>query len=353
MSVGLIMTGIFNIAFGYASSVLWFAIFCGLNGCFQGWGSMPCMKLLTHWYSQKERGTWWGLWNSSHNVGGAIIPLVVGVCAQIFGWRYGMFIPGLLCIGVGGFLLFTLRDTPESLGLPPIEKHRNDYPEGSQSQEEHLSFKEILYKYIINNSYIWILAFAYFFVYVIRGAVNDWSTVFLRETRGYSLVASTASIFWFEVGGLVGSFVAGWASDKIFGGRRGPINILFSLSVIVALVGLWMAPPGNLVLDYTLIFLIGFLIFGPQMLIGIAAVELAHKRAAASANGFVGWIAYLGQAAAGYPLGKAMEVWGWQGFFVTLTVCGGLAVLLLVPLWSIKTNPKYAAVEANEEKQTA
>lgn len=353
MSVGLIMTGIFNIAFGYASSVLWFAIFCGLNGCFQGWGSMPCMKLLTHWYSQKERGTWWGLWNSSHNVGGAIIPLVVGVCAQLFGWRYGMLIPGLLCIGVGGFLLFTLRDTPQTLGLPPIEKFRNDYPDSNRNQEESLSFKEILYKYIINNSYIWILAFAYFFVYVIRGAVNDWSTVFLRETRGYSIVAATASIFWFEIGGLIGSFVAGWASDKIFGGRRGPINILFSLSVIVALVALWVAPPGNIVLDYTLIFLIGFLIFGPQMLIGIAAVEVAHKRAAASANGFVGWIAYLGQAAAGYPLGKAMEVWGWQGFFVTLTICGVLAVLLLVPLWSIKTNPKYTTPQPSEEKQAA
>ena len=123
------------------------------------------------------------------------------------------------------------------------------------------------------------------------------------------------------------------------------MNIIFSLGVIVAIGALWMAPAGYVVLDYSLIFLIGFLIFGPQMLIGIAAVELSHKKAAGSANGFVGWIAYLGQAAAGYPLGKAMEIWGWQGFFVTLGICGGIAVLLLAPLWSIKTNPKYAAVE--------
>jgi OPA family sugar phosphate sensor protein UhpC-like MFS transporter len=341
MSIGLICTGVLNILFGASSSILWFAIFWGLNGWFQGWGWPPCAKLLTHWYSQKERGTWWGMWNSSHNVGGAIIPIVVGVSAQLLGWRFGMYIPGLMCIAVGVFIFYTLRDTPQSLGLPPIEKFKNDATAPVKVGEENLSMKEMLFKYVLNNYYIWVLAIAYFFVYVIRGAVNDWSALFLMETRGYSLVTANASIVWFEVGGLIGSLVAGWASDKIFSGRRGPINVLFSLGVIGALAGLWFMPVGYLVFDYALIFIIGFLIFGPQMLIGIAAAELSHKKAAGSATGFIGWVAYLGQAAAGYPLSKATEWWGWEGCFLVLVLCGIMTVLLLSPLWSIKTNPKY------------
>jgi OPA family sugar phosphate sensor protein UhpC-like MFS transporter len=43
---------------------------------FQGWGWPPCARLLTHWYSRNERGFWWGCWNMSINIGGAIIPLI-------------------------------------------------------------------------------------------------------------------------------------------------------------------------------------------------------------------------------------------------------------------------------------
>ncbi|HUD01156.1 MAG TPA: phosphoglycerate transporter protein PgtP [Rhabdochlamydiaceae bacterium] len=347
MSIGLMLTGVLNMLFGATSSFWLFAVFWGLNGLFQGWGWPPVAKLLTHWYSQKERGTWWGTWNSSHNVGGAVIPLLVGVVAQAFGWRFGMYVPGLLCIGVGLFVLFCLRDTPASLGLPPIEKFRNDHP-ASKPLAEDITLKELLFKYVINNGYIWLLGIAYFFVYVIRGAFNDWTPLFLMETRGYKLVAANASIVWFELGGLVGNIAAGWASDKIFKGRRGPINVIFSLAVIGAIVALWAMPPGFIIVDYALIFMIGFLIFGPQMLIGVAAAELSHKKAAGAATGFIGLIAYCGMATAGYPLMKIMESTDWGGFFVTLAICGVVSVLLLIPMWAIKSNPKFIM----EEKPT-
>jgi OPA family sugar phosphate sensor protein UhpC-like MFS transporter len=344
MALGLILTGVLNITFGMASSLLFMAVFWGLNGLFQGWGWPPCATLLTHWYSQNERGTWWGLWNSSHNVGGAIIPIVIGFAAQFMGWRYGMYATGALCIVIGFFIFFCLRDTPASLGLPPIEKHRDDHPPTKQL-EENITLKQLLFKYVLNNGYMWLLGAAYFFVYVIRGAFNEWSPLFLIETRGYQLVTANASIIWFEMGGLVGSLAAGWASDKIFKGRRGPINILFAFAVIGAIAGLWMAPPGNLMLDYALIFAIGFLIFGPQMLIGVAAAELTHKKAAGAATGSIGFIAYLGFAAAGYPLTKIMEAMGWGGCFITLAACGVASVLLLLPMWSLKSNPKFLQEE--------
>ena len=59
MAFGLMLTGVFNIFFGLSSTLIMCAVFWGLNGWFQGWGWPPCARLLTHWYSQKERGTWW------------------------------------------------------------------------------------------------------------------------------------------------------------------------------------------------------------------------------------------------------------------------------------------------------
>jgi OPA family sugar phosphate sensor protein UhpC-like MFS transporter len=344
MAFGLILTGIFNICFGLTSSILFFAFFWGLNGIFQGWGWPPCARLLTHWYSQKERGTWWGVWNTSHSVGGALIPLLAAFCAYYWGWRFAMYVPGALCIVVGLFLMNRLRDTPQSLGLPSIEKFRNDYPSyiKNDSEERELSVKEILFSYVLNNKFIWLLAISYFFVYVIRTAINDWSVLFLVENKGYSLLAAGACVCWFEIGGIFGSLFAGWASDKIFKGRRIPVCILFSFAVVFVLAALWMTPAMSVFLDSALMFLVGFFIFGPQMLIGMAPAELSHKKAAATATGFVGWVAYIGAASAGYPLGKMTQEWGWYGFFFVLGICGFISVALLLPMWKIRSSPKYA-----------
>lgn len=348
MAFGLILTGIFNIFFGLSSSIFFFAIFWGLNGWFQGWGWPPCARLLTHWYSQKERGTWWGFWNTSHSVGGALIPIIAALCAQYLGWRYALYLPGAFCILVGLFVLNRLRDTPQSLGLPSIEKYKDDFlveTPGEKGQE--LSIKQILFKYVLSNRYIWVLAVAYFFVYVIRMALFGWTVLYLVETKNYSLIGAGACVSWFEIGGIFGSLAAGWASDKIFGGRRVPITVLFCIALLASIGILW-AVPCSMVFVSLLMFVIGFFIFGPQMLIGMAPAELSSKKAAGSATGFVGLFAYLGAATAGYPLGKMTQEYGWQGFFITITVCGIVAVGLLLPLWSVKSNPKL--VKEREEE---
>ncbi len=257
-----------------------------------------------------------------------------------------MHVPGVLCILAGFYVINRLRDTPQSLGLPTIEKFKNDYPLKKEADETELTLKEILFKYVFKNRYIWLLAVSYFFVYIIRTAINDWSVLFLVETKGYSLLTAGTCAFWFEIGGAFGSLVAGFASDRIFRGRRGPINVLFSVGVIFAVAALWFSPPATPLLDFAIMFMIGFLIFGPQMLIGMAAVELSHKKAAGSATGFVGWVAYLGAATAGYPLGKLTQEFGWSGFFISLGVCGLISVALLSPLWSLKTNPRYLKEDA-------
>jgi OPA family sugar phosphate sensor protein UhpC-like MFS transporter len=341
MALGLMATGVFNILFGFSSSLVFLAIFWGLNGWFQGFGWPACAKLLTHWYSQSERGRWWSWWNTSHNLGGALIPLFVAFCAANFGWRVAMIAPGVLVIIGGLFLMNRLTDTPKALGLPPVEKFRNDYRSPpANTQGEELSAKQILFSYVLNNPYIWVLGITYFFVYLVRMAMNTWTVLYLVETKGYSQMGAGAVIFWFEIGGMFGSLVAGWASDKIFSANRGPVNALFCLFTTLAIYTFWITPGNQPLLDSLLIFTIGFFVFGPQMLIGVAAAELSHKRAAASATGFTGFIAYIGSAVAGYPLGILMKSFGWDGFFVALTGCAIVSFLLLFPLWGVKTAPE-------------
>lgn len=353
MAIGLMLTGVWNIFFGLSSSFWLFAVFWALNAGFQGWGWPACAKLLTHWYSQSERGRWWSVWNTSHNLGAAIIPIVAAFLINKLGWSYAMYVPGLGAIGYGFVLINRLRDTPQSLGLPSIEKHRKDFPDPKHIEKEkvRLSTKEILFTYVLKNWPIWLLAISYFFVYIIRTAINDWTQLYLVETHAYSLKLAAFCVCTFEIGGFFGSLASGWLSDQIFKGRRNPINILFSLGSVVSLFCLSIFGGHMIefwgyslpVFDMSFIFLSGFFIFGPQMLIGVAAAEISHKNAAGTATGFAGCFAYIGAAFAGGPLGLMIQHWGWSVFFTGCTISGILTAVVLMPIWSMKTNPKYMA----------
>ncbi len=346
MAMGLFLTGVINILFGMSSSLIVFSVFWGLNGWFQGFGWPPCSRFLTHWYSQSERGRWWSIWNISHNIGAFTIPWIAGFALQYWGWRYAMYVPGVICI-LGSFLLVNrLRDTPQSLGLPAIEKYRNDYAGTTKeevSHEHELTTKEILFEYVLKNKYIWMLGAAYFFIYFVRVGVSDWTALYLIEAKEYSRIGANGCVSLLEVGGFFGSLTAGWSSDRFFGAKRGPVNVLFGLALLGSITLFWLVPPAYPWVNSVAMFMIGFSIFGPQMLIGVAAAELSHKKASATANGFVGWIAYLGAATAGYPLGKLTEVLGWEGFFMGLMACCALAVIILLPMWGVHKRPQSAS----------
>lgn len=353
MAIGLMMTGVCNIFFGLSSSIIFFAIFWGLNGWFQGFGWPPCARFLTQWYSHSERGSWWSTWNVSHNVGGFLIPWIAGVALQYFGWRYAMYIPGVLCILAGFFLVNRLRDTPQSLGLPTIEKYRNDYHDkltSSGVSGDQLTTKSILIDYVLKNPYMWMLASAYFFVYAVRTGINDWTALFLVEAKGYSSIGANGCVSLFEVGGFFGSLAAGWSSDYLFGARRGPVNVIFAVGMLLTISLFWMIPEGFAILDSIAMFFIGFMIFGPQMMIGIAAAELLPKKAAATSTGFVGFFAYIGAACAGYPLGTITQNLGWEGFSIALIFCCLISVVLLAPLWSISVSKKPKEVPSEGAK---
>lgn len=341
IAAGLLITGCINILFGFCSSLIAFCTLWALNGWFQGLGAPSCAKLLLNWYRQRERGAWWSAWNTSHNIGSSSIGFVAAFVGQHFGWQWAMAVAGSVCILIAVFLLNRVRAQPQDAGLPSMEDFYQERPKQAKvKNEEKLSVKEILLEHVFTNKYIPLLAASYFFVYMIRLGMTGWMVVYLTEMKEYTVFGAAATFAWFEFGGFFGNLAAGWSSDKLFHGRRGPINVLFTLGAILAVYGLWVTPAGFFFWDSFYIFFSGFFIFGPQMMVGMAAAELVDKKAAATANGFVGFFGYAGAACAGAPLAHAVERWGWSGFFVTLTICGLIPLLLLLPTWFLTAKEK-------------
>ena len=214
---------------------------------------------------------------------------------------------------------------------------RNDVQETAKTNDKPAgSTWETLVNHVFTNKYIWLLGAAYFFVYFARTAMNDWTPMYLIETRNYSMLQANGMTTAIEIGGFFGNLAAGWASDRLFGARRGPVNIIFSLGIVLGVMLFTLVPVGAAWQEGMSLALIGFMIFGPQMLIGVAAVELAHKNAIATTSGFVSCISYLGAAVAGYPLGIIIQEFGWSGHFSTILIASIMAALFLLPMWAPK-----------------
>src|SRR5690606_9060813 len=175
--------------------------FWGLNGWFQAWGWPACCKQLNYWYAKSERGLWYGICSTSHNVGGALIPLLAVYLALQFNWRIAMLVPAGISIIMALILIERLRDVPRSLGLPSVEVYRGEKQScESENQTEHslLSVKEILFKQVLTNKLVWIMSISYFFVYVVRIAINDWTFIYLTEEKGVNDYLASWAVSAFE-----------------------------------------------------------------------------------------------------------------------------------------------------------
>jgi len=192
------------------------------------------------------------------------------------------------------------------------------------------TFKEIFYKYILHNKYLWYLAIANIFVYFIRYGVVSWAPTYLTAVKGFTKEGSRWAYFLYEWAGIPGMLVSGYLSDKVFKGHRAPPMLLFLTGVLVAVFIYWKNPPGNPLIDNICLVAIGFLIYGPVMMIGLQAADLVPRVATGTATGLTGLFGYLlGSASAGYVMGKLVDVFGWNGGFYALIVSCVLAFVFI------------------------
>lgn len=347
MSSGLLLSALVSILIGFAtesssaflgmSVISFFAIFWIINNIFQGMGQPPCSRLLTEWFSTKEIGKQWGIWNISHHAGAAIILNVGGFLVVYFdSWRAVFFVPAAFSLVYAFFLLNRLRDKPEDVGLPPIEEYHSETPsiseEKTDSDEDSTkeTAKEIFFKYILTNKLIWLVSVVNLFIYIVRIGILDWAPSFLKESRGLSILESTASTSAFEMAGIVGAIAAGWLSDSVFKGRRGRVSVIFMAMLVLSVLAILYVPSSNVYLMSTALFAAGFFVHGPMLLVAVAAVDFATKKAAATAVGLTGLFGYIGAFLANYGTGLISERWGWDYviYFYLASAFIGMGLLL-------------------------
>jgi len=314
-----------------------------LVGWFNGMGWPPCGRVMTHWFSIKERGTKMSVWNCAHNVGGALVGPMAAYGAVWFGsWFYGTAsdyyfligtyaFPAAVAVFIAILAYVMIRDTPQSQGLPSIEAYRNDYPKNySKKSEEVLSTREIFFKYVLNNRMLWFIAIANAFVYMVRYGCLDWAPTYLKASQGFDIKQAGWAYFAYEFAAIPGTLVCGWLSDKVFKGRRAITTNIFMVLVAVFIFLYWQFSASYTMVTVSLIG-IGFFIYGPVMLIGVQALDLAPKNAAGTAAGLTGFFGYFFGTAilANIVIGYVADSMGWNWTFIMLLAACALSILFV------------------------
>lgn len=335
MVAGLMLSVGANVFFGFSSTVLLLGIAWMINGWVQGMGFPPCCRLMTHWFPPQQLATKMSIWNTSHSIGAWVAVIFCGYVVS-FGWRWCFFGPAILCSIAGVILFILLRDTPSSVGLPEIKVDTGE--ETDREDRKSASYKAFVRKQVFMNPYIWLISFANFFVYILRFAVLDWGPTLLKEMKGFSLQHASWMVAGFEVAGLCGMLLAGWATDRVFKGRGARMCVFCMVGACVAMGLFWQANSPSFATNAALLGLAGFFIYGPQALIGIIAANLATNRASATAAGFTGLFGYASTLVSGWGLGLLVHDRGWDTAFAALLGVGAIGALLFIFAWPAKAH---------------
>jgi OPA family sugar phosphate sensor protein UhpC-like MFS transporter len=347
-ATGVLMSALINIGMGFSTALGVSVALWALNGWFQGFGAPAGVVAMTSWFSNRERGRFYGIWSTAHSIGEGLTFFVVAAIVAAFGWRSGFWAPGLACVAAAFGIYLLMQDRPRTLGLPAVNDWRGDRYDvnaGTRTAGTPASLLATQLS-ILRIPAVWVLALASANMYVTRYAINSWGVLYLQEARGYSLIQAGSLLTLSTLAGIGGCLAFGFLSDKVFHARRPPANLLFAAIEIAGLLLIFFGPANSIALSA------GFVLFGVGLagiltsLGGLFAVDICPKRVAGAAMGVIGIFSYLGAAiqenVSGHLIERGMTmvgdvrhydfgtvIWFWLGSSI-------LSLLLAASLWRVK-----------------
>lgn len=350
LTIGLIICVLTSLGLGFADklSIMFFgapegegfirgmvtvmAVFYIINQIFQGCGFAPCNHLMVSWIPPHELATKMSIWNVSHSVGAFVVAVI---CGYLTKWQLCFWVPAVISTFGVFFIIATLCDTPKSVGLPELPKVKGELDESDHKNKK--AFKRFLLEKVFMNPIIWVLAVTDLFVYIVRFAILDWGPQMLSDMGlPQSWTGWTVAIF--ELAGCAGMLCAGYISDKFFKSKSQRVCAIEMALVAICLVALHYVQDMNKPILFLVILAIaGFLIYGPQALLGVTASNHATKKAASSAVGIIGFMSYISTIITGVGFGLVADiVGGWHWIFITMGVLCVVGTVIIASIWAIK-----------------
>jgi sugar phosphate permease len=333
LAVGMFGSAALNVLFGLETAFYFLLFVWACNGYAQALGWTPTMRVTANWFPAIHRGHAIGLIGTGYQLGGALTFFIAGWAAERFGWRGALYLPAVLLVITGVHMLIFLRESPvrNEINNPSSRNER------SASKPATVRFRDNI-RLTLSNPGLWLVAVSLLLLDACRYGFTDWGVMQLKEVVGDSVSLAAFKNAVLPLGGMAGAYLSGWATDRFFASRRAPMIFFLLLTLGLLAVAYNSAIHAGLLLSVAVLFLVGFCIFGAQvLLVGTFPVDLARRGTAAAAVGFVNFMGYMGAAAGDKLTGHLAEEMGWKFAVLFWAGCAFLAAATIACLWKSST----------------
>ena len=313
LAIGMLGTAALNVLFGMGSALYFLIFVWACNGYAQSLGWTPCVRVVANWFPIHKRGKVIGLIGTGYQVTAVATFLVAGSAAEMFGWRGAMWVPAGIMVAAAVFMLLFLQERPPAQAG---EQDANDplQPSG-QTAPLNTPRNSVLENFLLTicNPALWLLGISLGLLNATRYGFLDWGLTHLKEVQetGVGMAALKYAVLPF--GAIAGSYGSGWATDRFFGSRRAPVTCVLLIALAVLSLVYDTVARTSVPATIVLLVLIGFCIYGPQvLLVGTAPADLARKGTSSAAVGFVNCMGYIGAASGDYFTGRSLVAYDWQ-----------------------------------------
>lgn len=339
MLIGATGTVAVNLLFGAASflGLLWlFALLWGLNGYLQSFGAPGFIKINSAWFSEKQRGTFAGIFGCMINLGrllaNKLLPALLAGFLLVhlwtvppLHWRWLFWIPAGIAAGVAVILAIFVKDTPEEAGFRNLFAGEADHADEDPREKIRTVFHQVF-----TNRAVWIIALAYSCTGAVRQSIDQWFPVYFQRVYALNMTGEKFQILGYLIPAVAsgGSLLSGWISDRFFQSRRAPVaGGIYVIEVFVILAATRVTT-----VNWALVFfvLVAFTVNSTHSLLGpAAAMDIGGRKMAGFASGVIDSFQYFGAAAATKGLGWILDHKGWSWYFPYLFPFGILGAVMM------------------------
>lgn len=332
LAIGMFGSAALNVLFSFSTGFYFLLFVWASNGYCQSLGWPPTIRVVGNWVPVLRRGKAIGIIGTGYQLTLGLTYFVSGQAAEFLGWRGALYVPAMLLAATGLVMLVFLRDspnTPASAALTGVDQAT------TAARSRTLWVTNLLLT--LSNPALWLFGLSLGLLNACRYGFLDWGVSHLMSVQSIGVGKATLNYVVLAIGAVAGSYLAGWASDRIFRGRRAPVICI--LLVCLGILTLCYESVSRVSAWGTIFLLvaIGFCIFGPQvLLVGTAPADLARRGTAAAAAGFVNFIGYMGASVGDVVTGyvKNPNIGGWQTAIYIWAGWAFVAAVLAGLMWS-------------------
>ncbi|HEX7676300.1 MAG TPA: MFS transporter [Bdellovibrio sp.] len=340
-----------------------FSLLFALNMFFQSYGAVSIIKVKAYWFHVRERGVFGAIFGTlisfgvyfAFDWGQAIVEasklhptdssFVTNTIQHLFAVDTGktdatwlvFFIPAIILIAWALIDMVLLKDSP-------AEANFGEFDTADASSDDDADVKitmGLVLKKVFSSPIMYTIALVDFTSGVLRNGIMQWYLVFANEMKASNPTYYQGMEFFTKnwglllcLTGIIGGFVAGMVSDRLFQSRRGPPaainNVIMIVLLIIMAVFLFQSPT---IVGGAAVLMALAVIGVHSLMSGTAAADFGGKKMTATASGIVDGCVYLGSGLQSLAIGylSAKSWYFWPIFLIPFAFLG---LFLSMKMWN-------------------